>query len=78
MILSSHLVDPVCQQVLSYQRDTHVGRYSEIESWETHPQLCHSLFLHRLTHRVENVLVWELTISVLLHLLDLCLCVVEW
>lgn len=37
MFLSSYLIDPVCKQVLSDQCDTHMWRYSEVESWETNP-----------------------------------------
>jgi len=78
MLLSSDLVDPICQQVLCHQCDAHMRRDSEVKRWETHPKFCHSLILYCFAHRIKDVLVWELTICVFLHLLDLCLCIVKW
>ena len=78
MFLSSDLVDPVSQQVLCHQCNANMRRDSEVKRRETDPKLIHSLVLHRLAHRVKDVFVWELTICIFLHLLDLCLCVVKW
>lgn len=78
MFLSSDLVDPICQQVLCHQRYAHMRRNSEVKRRETNPKLCHSLILYCFAHRIKDVLVWELTICVFPHLLDLCLCIVKW
>lgn len=78
MFLSSHLIDKVSKEVLGNQGDADVRSNSEVKCWESDPKFCHAFVLDGFSHCVENVLVWELSICIFLHLLNLGLGVVEW
>ena len=77
MGFSSNSFSKICQEILSDEGNANVRSNSEIESGESNPHMGESFVFDSFAHCVKNVFVRECSIRVLLHFLDLSLCVIK-
>lgn len=66
------------QEILHYEGNRHMRCNSHIEGHVAHPEVSESLVFNGLAHGIEDVLVWEVSLGIWLHLLQLGLGIVEW
>ena len=77
MLVCTELFDEISKQILCYKSDADMRSNSEIESWESYPELAKSFITYSLAHCVENVFIRESSISIFLHFLYLCFSVIK-
>lgn len=76
-MFAPQLFDIICDEILSDKGNAGMWRYSEVKGWISDPQMSEPFPGNGLCEGVEDVFVWECSIRQFLHLLKLCLSVVE-
>ena len=77
MGFSSHSLHQICQEILGNKGDADVRSNSEIECGESNPKVCESFIFDCLCHGVKDIFIWECSISILFHFLNLGFGIIE-